>query len=148
MLEAQAYAAFDPGALILNNRYRLGNRYKMAVRDVRAGEAIGRVALPAAALCATPVCVARSLHGPYRRYSPADPRRGAEPALPGVRGNSLCRRAPLAQRRMAIVSSAALIRHTVAGAMLQVLRRVAMESKNNALKTVGGRFFVPAPWLV
>jgi hypothetical protein len=49
---------------------------------------------------------------------------------------------------MAIVSSAALIRHTVAGAMLQVLRRVAMESKNNALKTVGGRFFVPAPWLV
>jgi hypothetical protein len=39
-------------------------------------------------------------------------------------------------------------RHTVAGAMLQALRRVAMESENNALKTVGGRFFVPAPWIV
>jgi hypothetical protein len=39
-------------------------------------------------------------------------------------------------------------RHTVAGAMLQALRGVAMESENNALKTVGGRFFVPAPWLV
>jgi hypothetical protein len=38
--------------------------------------------------------------------------------------------------------------HTVAGGLLQALRRVAMESQNNALKTVGGRFFVPAPWVV
>ncbi len=34
---------------------------------------------------------------------------------------------------------------TAAGALLQVLRLVAMSSENNALKTVGGRFFVPAP---
>jgi hypothetical protein len=39
-------------------------------------------------------------------------------------------------------------RHTVAGGLLQALRRVAMESDNNALKTVGGRFFVPTPWVV
>ena len=38
--------------------------------------------------------------------------------------------------------------HTAAGALLQALRRVAMYSKNNALKTVGGRFFVPTPWVV
>jgi hypothetical protein len=39
-------------------------------------------------------------------------------------------------------------RHTVAGAMLQALRRVAMASEHSALKTVGGRFFVPTPWVV
>jgi hypothetical protein len=39
-------------------------------------------------------------------------------------------------------------RHTAAGALLQALRRVAMNSENNALKTVGGRFFVPTPWVV
>jgi hypothetical protein len=39
-------------------------------------------------------------------------------------------------------------RNTVAGAMLQALRRVAMASENSALKTVGGRFFVPTPWVV
>jgi hypothetical protein len=38
-------------------------------------------------------------------------------------------------------------RQTVAGRMLLTLRRVAMASENNALKTVGGRFFVPAPWV-
>jgi hypothetical protein len=36
---------------------------------------------------------------------------------------------------------------TAAGALLRALRLVAMESENNALKTVGGRFFVPAPWV-
>jgi hypothetical protein len=38
-------------------------------------------------------------------------------------------------------------RQTAAGALLQALRRAAMTSENNALKTVGGRFFVPAPWV-
>jgi hypothetical protein len=38
-------------------------------------------------------------------------------------------------------------RHTAAGALLQALRNVAMASENNALKTVGGRFFVPTPWI-
>lgn len=36
---------------------------------------------------------------------------------------------------------------TVAGQLLIALRRVAMESDNNALKTVGGRFFVPSPFV-
>jgi hypothetical protein len=27
------------------------------------------------------------------------------------------------------------------------LRDLALTSENNALKTVGGRFFVPVPWL-
>jgi len=38
-------------------------------------------------------------------------------------------------------------RRTVGGALLQALRLVAMQSENNALNTVGGRFFVPAPWV-
>ncbi len=38
-------------------------------------------------------------------------------------------------------------RQTAAGEMLRALRLVAMESENNGLKTVGGRFFVPAPWI-
>jgi hypothetical protein len=38
-------------------------------------------------------------------------------------------------------------RQTVAGRLLIALRTVAMASDNNALKTVGGRFFVPAYWL-
>jgi hypothetical protein len=38
-------------------------------------------------------------------------------------------------------------RQTQAGALLLALRGVAMASDNNALKTVGGRFFVPVPWL-
>jgi hypothetical protein len=38
-------------------------------------------------------------------------------------------------------------RQTAAGALLQALRTVAMGSENNALKTVGGRFFVPTPWV-
>jgi hypothetical protein len=38
-------------------------------------------------------------------------------------------------------------RQTVAGALLVALRDVALNSENNALKTVGGRFFVPVPWL-
>ncbi|WP_428487011.1 hypothetical protein [Rhodopila sp.] len=38
-------------------------------------------------------------------------------------------------------------RQTVAGGLLQALRAAALNSENNALKTVGGRFFVPAPWL-
>jgi len=38
-------------------------------------------------------------------------------------------------------------RQTVAGQLLIVLRAVSLQSENNALKTVGGRFFVPAPWL-
>jgi hypothetical protein len=38
-------------------------------------------------------------------------------------------------------------RQTVAGGLLRALRTVAMESENNALKTVGGRFFVPTPWV-
>jgi hypothetical protein len=38
-------------------------------------------------------------------------------------------------------------RQTAAGATLRALRQVAINSPNNALRTVGGRFFVPAPWL-
>jgi hypothetical protein len=38
-------------------------------------------------------------------------------------------------------------RHTAAGALLRALRLMAVESENNALKTVGGRFFVPTPWV-
>jgi hypothetical protein len=38
-------------------------------------------------------------------------------------------------------------RETVAGQLLIALRGVALESENNALKTVGGRFFVPAPYV-
>ena len=36
---------------------------------------------------------------------------------------------------------------TIAGRLLIALRKSAMESDNNALKTVGGRFFVPAPFV-
>lgn len=36
---------------------------------------------------------------------------------------------------------------TLAGRLLLALRSVAMASDNNAVKTVGGRFLVPAPWL-
>jgi hypothetical protein len=38
-------------------------------------------------------------------------------------------------------------RQTAAGRLLLALRETAMASNNNALKTVGGRFFVPTPWL-
>lgn len=38
-------------------------------------------------------------------------------------------------------------RRTTAGQLLIALRTAAMRSENNALKTVGGRFFVPAPFL-
>jgi hypothetical protein len=38
-------------------------------------------------------------------------------------------------------------RNTVAARLLLALRAVAMDSPNNALKTVGGRFFVPVPYL-
>lgn len=38
-------------------------------------------------------------------------------------------------------------RETVAGSLLQELRKVGMASDNNALKTVAGRFFVPAPYV-
>ena len=38
-------------------------------------------------------------------------------------------------------------RQTVAGRLLIDLRTAATASENNALKTVGGRFFVPAYWL-
>ena len=38
-------------------------------------------------------------------------------------------------------------RQTVAGQLLIALRGMAMKSENNALKTVGGRFFVPTPYL-
>lgn len=38
-------------------------------------------------------------------------------------------------------------RQTVAGQLLIALRGVSLESENNALKTVGGRFFVPTPFL-
>ncbi len=38
-------------------------------------------------------------------------------------------------------------RETVAGQLLIALRSAAMTSENNALKTVGGRFFVPAPYV-
>ena len=38
-------------------------------------------------------------------------------------------------------------RNTVAGETLRALRTTAVASDNNALKTVGGRFFVPTPWV-
>jgi hypothetical protein len=38
-------------------------------------------------------------------------------------------------------------RQTAAGALLRRLRLTAMGSENNGLKTVGGRFFVPTPWI-
>jgi hypothetical protein len=38
-------------------------------------------------------------------------------------------------------------RRTVAGQLLIALREVSLTSENNALKTVGGRFFVPVPYL-
>jgi len=38
-------------------------------------------------------------------------------------------------------------RETIAGRLLIALRKTAMGSDNNALKTVGGRFFVPAPFV-
>jgi hypothetical protein len=38
-------------------------------------------------------------------------------------------------------------RRTVAGQLLIALRNASLESGNNALKTVGARFFVPAPYL-
>ena len=38
-------------------------------------------------------------------------------------------------------------RSTVAGPLLVRLRTIGMESSNNALKTVSGRFLVPAPYL-
>jgi len=40
-----------------------------------------------------------------------------------------------------------LFRETVAGRFLIALRRFALASEDNALKTVGGRFLVPAQWL-
>ena len=38
-------------------------------------------------------------------------------------------------------------RDTTAGRLLIALRAAALRSENNALKTVGGRFFVPGQWL-
>ncbi len=38
-------------------------------------------------------------------------------------------------------------RRTVAGQLLIALRNASMASENNALRTVGGRFFVPVPYL-
>lgn len=38
-------------------------------------------------------------------------------------------------------------RRTLGGALLIALRTAALRSENNAVKTVGGRFFVPVPWL-
>lgn len=38
-------------------------------------------------------------------------------------------------------------RQTVAGLCLKALREAGMASENTALRTVAGRFFVPAPWL-
>ena len=38
-------------------------------------------------------------------------------------------------------------RETSAGRLVQALRLAALASGNNALETVGGRFFVPAPWI-
>jgi hypothetical protein len=38
-------------------------------------------------------------------------------------------------------------RGTLAGQLLLAFRTMAMASDNNAMKTVGGRFFVPVPWL-
>jgi hypothetical protein len=39
-------------------------------------------------------------------------------------------------------------RETIAGQLLIALRATAVQSENNALKTVGSRFFVPGQWLV
>jgi hypothetical protein len=36
---------------------------------------------------------------------------------------------------------------TIAGRLLIALRSIALQSENNALRTVGGRFFVPAQYL-
>jgi hypothetical protein len=36
---------------------------------------------------------------------------------------------------------------TIAGRLLIALRSMALQSENNALRTVGGRFFVPAQYL-
>ena len=38
-------------------------------------------------------------------------------------------------------------RKTVAGQLLIALRAFSLTSENSALKTVGGRFFVPVPYL-
>jgi hypothetical protein len=38
-------------------------------------------------------------------------------------------------------------RRTVAGQLLIASREAALNSENGALKTVGGRFFVPGPYL-
>jgi hypothetical protein len=38
-------------------------------------------------------------------------------------------------------------RETMAGELLLALRAMALESSNNALRTVGGRFFAPAPYV-
>lgn len=38
-------------------------------------------------------------------------------------------------------------RQTLAGQLLLALRAMSLDSPNNGLKTVGGRFFVPAPYL-
>jgi hypothetical protein len=38
-------------------------------------------------------------------------------------------------------------RNTLAGQMVLALRTLAMQSENTAMKTVGGRFFVPAPFV-
>jgi hypothetical protein len=38
-------------------------------------------------------------------------------------------------------------RETLAGELILALRTMAMASENTALKTVGGRFFVPAPYV-
>jgi len=38
-------------------------------------------------------------------------------------------------------------RETIAGQLLIALRAAAVQSENNALKTVGSRFFVPGQWL-
>ena len=38
-------------------------------------------------------------------------------------------------------------RQTIAGQLLIALRELSSQSENNALKTVGGRFFVPVPYL-
>jgi hypothetical protein len=40
------------------------------------------------------------------------------------------------------------LHETLAGRLLRALRVMALASDNNALKTVGGRFFVPAAWVV
>jgi len=44
-------------------------------------------------------------------------------------------------------ANAWLFRRTLAGRFLVALRAASLASDNNALKTAGGRFLVPAPWL-